>query len=141
MAEILSGGLNWGSTQQAIVTMDKEGNPLTCKNPVTGAEISGGGGIETATVQIKGTFSGILGPQVGYLPIIKSADDENPETSLATPIILSKGFKSFNVILHNGRCECHTFEEKYTSVSATGDIEISGTLIIITGPGTLTFVA
>lgn len=55
MAEILSGGLNWGSTQQAIVTMDKEGHPLSCCNPVTGECLGGGGGssdFSTATLSI-----------------------------------------------------------------------------------------
>ena len=52
MAEILSGGLTWGSIQQAIVTMDKEGHPLTCCNPVTGECLGGGGSGDFSTAKV-----------------------------------------------------------------------------------------
>lgn len=52
MEEILSGGLTWGSIQQAIVTMDKEGHPLTCCNPVTGECLGGGGSSDFSTAEI-----------------------------------------------------------------------------------------
>ena len=40
-----SGGVRFNATCVADVTMDPAtGDPLTCKNPITGAEISGGGG-------------------------------------------------------------------------------------------------
>ena len=42
---IFSGGVRFNETCVADVTMDDTGNPLTCKNPITGAEISGSGGI------------------------------------------------------------------------------------------------
>lgn len=58
MAEILSGGLNWGSTQQAIVTMDKEGHPLTCCNPVTGECLGGGGSSDFSTAEVTITSAG-----------------------------------------------------------------------------------
>lgn len=100
-----------------------------------------GGGIETATVGISGTFSGILGPSVGHLPIIDSDDEEGSEYSIAMLVILGRSVREYNVILHNGVCYMNTISNNYTSVSATGDIEISGALIIIRGSGTLTFTA
>lgn len=67
MSEILSGGLNWGSTQQAIVTMDKEGHPLTCCNPVTGECLGGGGTSEFSTATL--TFNKIdTSAKLEYLP-------------------------------------------------------------------------
>ena len=42
---IFSGGVRFNDTCVANVTMDDTGKPLTCKNPITGDEISGGGGV------------------------------------------------------------------------------------------------
>ena len=41
---IYSGGVKFNDTAVCDIKMDKDGNPTVCKNPVTGAEISGGGG-------------------------------------------------------------------------------------------------
>lgn len=69
MAEILSGGLTWGSIQQAIVTMDKEGHPLTCCNPVTGECLGGGGSSDFSTAEV--TITGVTNPNQTLLaPLI-----------------------------------------------------------------------
>ena len=50
---IYSGGVKFNDTAVCDIKMDKDGNPTECKNPVTGAEISGGGGTEVKTVAVK----------------------------------------------------------------------------------------
>ena len=51
---IFSGGVRFDETCVADVTMDAEGKPLTCKNPITGDEISGDSDFTIATLTVTG---------------------------------------------------------------------------------------
>ena len=135
MAEILSGGLNWGSTQQAIVTMDKEGHPLTCCNPVTGECLGGGGSSDFSTAEVT----------------IKYFDTDTPY-SFAGVGVYEGVAQSTGANLHNlgedwaGELLVNSwvnFETAIVNVTVTGDIEVveifdGGHACLIHGDGVIT---
>lgn len=132
MAEILSGGLNWGSTQQAIVTMDKEGHPLTCCNPVTGECLGGGGSSDFSTAEV--TFTGSTTSANMYGACVVNTED------LATTISgtgAGADTPAVTLVLYKGKAVVE-FEsaEGFTisSINATGNAqEMSTNVYMVTG--------
>lgn len=145
MAEILSGGLNWGSTQQAIVTMDKEGHPLTCCNPVTGECLGGGGSSDFSTA----TLSITNNSNEGVAIVIPCVFEQNSSIFTNGIIIVSRNTeKNVEVIIPNtGICGGLIYKSAGGDLSqdltgltigATGDIEYEEGSMLISDDGAIT---
>lgn len=118
MAEILSGGLNWGSTQQAIVTMDKEGHPLTCCNPVTGECLGGGGSSDFSTAEV--TVSGDNAADC-LIPYLDVTGDDSPQPSIGALNSIQNG-TTFQIPLYKGRAYAY-ISSHGVNVAVSGNIE------------------
>lgn len=129
MAEILSGGLTWGSIQQAIVTMDKEGHPLTCCNPVTGECLGGGGDSDfsTAEVTIKCSINDVEIDGIFIHPV----SDELATMNTTLPVNVSDLI--LKTPLYKGRNKITTNTEPTISGDATIEKDKLDIYIIITG--------
>lgn len=138
MAEILSGGLNWGSTQQAIVTMDKEGHPLTCCNPVTGECLGGGGSSDFSTAEV--TVNNITMPStptyIEVLQLCAAAEaDEYGYPACASAIAINQEIagQTIPVILYKG---CQVIPNSYIESkikNITGSASLTENGLEITG--------
>lgn len=133
MAEILSGGLTWGSIQQAIVTMDKEGHPLTCCNPVTGECLGGGGSSDFSTAEV--TFEGDTLDDDAVIVAITNVQDN--EKTADTRAFINNG-SIIEVILYGGSSVLRS-SERVTFTSVSGNIEkLNDHVIRIFGDGVVT---
>ena len=142
MAEILSGGLNWGSTQQAIVTMDKEGHPLSCCNPVTGECLGGGGGssdFSTAEVTIIESTERTTDLGFTLINVLQHYPDYGNNYYEIGSVYKSNIAGVYTVVLYQGRSYFYTNNQSDV-VATSGDISwddsISG--YVITGDCSIT---
>jgi hypothetical protein len=125
----LSGGCRWNDLCAVDVTMDPAtGDPLTCKNPNTGAEISGGGD-SYATVEVTAL------PDSGTMFSCAICSDSPEGTT--TIVKAAAGTNTYKIPLYNGKAIVDPMGSTYT---LTGDIVEDGGVLIVTGDGTATFV-
>lgn len=131
MAEILSGGLTWGSIQQAIVTMDKEGHPLTCCNPVTGECLGGGGSSDFSTAEVTVVFDNIALVQLNGVFV-----DSEGESLVSKGVFLVSR-PTNTIVLYKG--EQRIPFDGYSLVDYEGEVEVVNDNLKITGNCKLTF--
>ena len=133
-AFVLSGGCRWNDTCVADVTMDAAtGDPLTCKNPITGAELGGGGGgLETAEITLS-FAEGVMAVDM-VTPLIV---DEIGLTAGAT----FKPGDSLVVPLYDGKATIMIDDPDVLTVSGDLELDAENYVIIVTGDGTINVTA
>lgn len=125
-----SGGVRFNPLCVADVTMDPAtGDPLTCKNPITGAEISGGGDFEIATINIS-YGEGVMN-FIANIPVI---DDTMGVTAVAA---LRPATTEIQVPMYGGKATLSVDDP--SKLAVTGDLELNAGdyLIVVTGDGTI----
>lgn len=134
MTEILSGGLNWGSTQQAIVTMDKEGHPLTCCNPVTGECLGGGGSSDFSTAKIT-LVNGSSQSRVSCTlnPGLPDEEDSVPAYELELNVGKGESVEDVTAILYKGYASINTRTVQVMDVQGDAEYVQADKIIKISG--------
>lgn len=130
---VYSGGVRFDDAAVADVTMDKDGHPLTCKNPITGEELGGGGSSDFSTAEV--TFEGdTLDDNAVIVAITKVHDNEKTADTRA---FINNG-SIIEVILYGGSSVLRS-DERVTFTSVSGNIEkLNDHVIRIFGDGVVT---
>lgn len=138
---IYSGGVRFDDAAVADVTMDKDGHPLTCKNPITGEELGGGGSSDFSTAEvtiINNTQDRINGNQFPCYIEENEVEEGSPAAITTTIEGFVVGETTIKVPLYKGHAILYKITGEQIAVS--GDIAVigSGTLVV-SGNGTITF--
>lgn len=123
---VYSGGVRFDDEAVADVTMDKDGHPLTCKNPITGEELGGGGLSDFSTAEVT-----ITNKTTNPVPEVNMAyiEDDNIKT-IPNPLIPNTP-AVFKAILYKNSAEITVTEYSFGDLS--GAVEYSDNGVIITG--------
>lgn len=132
---VFSGGCRWDNLCAVDVTMDPAtGDPLSCKNPITGAEISGGGG-DLALIDL--SFVNNTGDVVATYYASIDGDGQ-----IFFEEQIQDGSSTAEAIAVNGACHIY-INVDFAKVSVSGDAttDAENQEVIATGACTITISA
>lgn len=129
-----TGSTRWNDTCVADVVMDKDGNPISCCNPITGVCLGGGGGGATAKLTFIISNENATGDIEG--PII--IDDPDLGNIAVTQMTVDTGTVEIEVALGEDGALIGFDVDEITSTE--GAIEASDRRFLITGDATVTAV-
>lgn len=130
-----SGSTRWNDTCVADVVMDKDGNPISCCNPITGVCLGGGGGA-VAKLTVIMTNDAATGSVAAANITTNPFTEKTYVTNVAAAI--STGTKIIEIPLYGDGALVSLDVEEVTSFE--GDIELEDMEGVITGDATVTVV-
>lgn len=129
---VFSGGCRWNDLCAVDVKVGADGTPISCKNPITGAEISGGGA-ETATISL--VWGAGITDFMAETPIVTEEEG----------IVAIGSFKStdteITVPLYEGKATIYVDDPATCTVSGDLVLDAENFSITVTGDGTINVVA